>query len=226
MEQGAILPLRARMTRVAYYLRLPRVSLGIGLFALLLVPVTLPCLKLLATTLTWDAADIRLSPAARPGAFTLFHWGRVFASGLSDALFYRPLVHSLVTSVSIGILAVCLGAGLAWLTLFRTERLGGAAGLFRFVSEAGLEIQGLSKRFGVVPAVADVSLTVPAASFLTLLGPSGCGKTTLLRMPAGLELPDSGLIRLGGQTVFSDREGRFVSPGDRGAGLVFQSYAL
>ena len=94
------------------------------------------------------------------------------------------------------------------------------------MSEVGLEVQGLSKRFGDVPAVEDISLTVPAGAFLTLLGPSGCGKTTLLRMLAGLEFPDSGLIRLGGRTVFSHREGRFVPPGDRGVGLVFQSYAL
>ena len=66
---------------------------------------------------------IRLSPAARPGAFTLFHWVRVFASGLSEALFYRPLPHSLVTSASIGLLAVALGAGLAWLTT-RTDLPG------------------------------------------------------------------------------------------------------
>ncbi|HSB82587.1 MAG TPA: ABC transporter ATP-binding protein [Candidatus Methylomirabilis sp.] len=94
------------------------------------------------------------------------------------------------------------------------------------MSLVGLEIQGLSKRFGDVPAVADISLEVPAGAFLTLLGPSGCGKTTLLRMLAGLEFPDTGLIRLGGRTVFSNREGRFVPPGDRGVGLVFQSYAL
>ena len=116
MRQEAILPLRARLNRMAYFLRLPRVGLGIGLFAVLLVLVTLPCLKLLAATLTWDAADIRLSAAAQPGAFTLFHWARVFWSDLSDALFYRPLVHSLVTSVSIGLLSVGLGSGLAWLT--------------------------------------------------------------------------------------------------------------
>jgi ABC-type sugar transport system ATPase subunit len=90
----------------------------------------------------------------------------------------------------------------------------------------GLEVRGLSKRFGHVLAVANVSLEVPAGAFLTLLGPSGCGKTTLLRMLAGLEFPDSGLIRLGGRTVFSAQEGRFLPPGERGVGLVFQSYAL
>ncbi|HSB71101.1 MAG TPA: ABC transporter ATP-binding protein [Candidatus Methylomirabilis sp.] len=94
------------------------------------------------------------------------------------------------------------------------------------MSQGGLEVEGISKRFGGALAVADISLRVPAGAFLTLLGPSGCGKTTLLRMLAGLELPDSGLIRLGGRTVFSEREGCFVPPGDRGVGLVFQSYAL
>jgi multiple sugar transport system ATP-binding protein len=67
---------------------------------------------------------------------------------------------------------------------------------------------------------------VDAGEFLTLLGPSGCGKTTVLRMIAGLEVPDAGEIRIGGKTVFSAREGLFASPGKRGVGLVFQSYAL
>jgi multiple sugar transport system ATP-binding protein len=77
-----------------------------------------------------------------------------------------------------------------------------------------------------VTAVDDLHLAVEAGEFLTLLGPSGCGKTTVLRMIAGLELPDAGEIRIGGKRVFSAAEGIFVPPGKRGVGLVFQSYAL
>ena len=89
-----------------------------------------------------------------------------------------------------------------------------------------IEIEGLTKRFGAVKAVDDLSLAVDAGEFLTLLGPSGCGKTTVLRMIAGLEFPDAGEIRIGGKTVFSSQRGIFVPPGERGVGLVFQSYAL
>ena len=91
---------------------------------------------------------------------------------------------------------------------------------------AMIEIEGLTKHFGSVAAVDDLSLAVDAGEFLTLLGPSGCGKTTVLRMIAGLEVPDAGEIRIGGKTVFSAQRGLFVSPGKRGIGLVFQSYAL
>ncbi len=91
---------------------------------------------------------------------------------------------------------------------------------------AMIEIEGLTKRFGGVTAVDRLTLAVEAGEFLTLLGPSGCGKTTVLRMIAGLEVPDAGEIRIGGKTVFSATRGLFVSPGKRGVGLVFQSYAL
>ncbi|MBU0653236.1 MAG: ABC transporter ATP-binding protein [Proteobacteria bacterium] len=91
---------------------------------------------------------------------------------------------------------------------------------------AMIEIEGITKRFGGVTAVDNLSLAVDAGEFLTLLGPSGCGKTTVLRMIAGLEVPDAGEIRIAGKTVFSAQRGLFVSPGKRGIGLVFQSYAL
>ena len=82
-------------------------------------------------------------------------------------------------------------------------------------------LRNLVKRFsdGTV-AVKGVSLDVAEGEFLTLLGPSGCGKTTTLRLIAGLEEPDEGLIQIGGRDVTA------VDPGDRNVAMVFQSYAL
>ncbi len=91
---------------------------------------------------------------------------------------------------------------------------------------AKIELENITKRFGSVVAVDHLDLRVERGEFLTLLGPSGCGKTTVLRMIAGLEVPDEGEIRIEGKKVFSSTEGIFVPPGKRGVGLVFQSYAL
>ncbi len=87
-------------------------------------------------------------------------------------------------------------------------------------------INNLTKRFGDVRAVDNVSLEIEGGSFLTLLGPSGCGKTTLLRCVAGLEDPDGGEIYIGDKLVFSHSQGISLSPGQRQLGLVFQNYAL
>jgi len=87
-------------------------------------------------------------------------------------------------------------------------------------------IKNLTKRFGDVVAINDVSLVIEPGAFLTLLGPSGCGKTTLLRCIAGLEDPDAGEIYIGDKLVFSHRQGISLPPGKRDLGLVFQNYAL
>jgi spermidine/putrescine transport system ATP-binding protein len=83
-----------------------------------------------------------------------------------------------------------------------------------------IELRNVTKHFGALAAVDDVSLTVRAGEFLTLLGPSGCGKTTLLRLIAGFETPDRGTVLLDGEDV-TDRP-----PHRRNVNQVFQSYAL
>jgi multiple sugar transport system ATP-binding protein len=89
-----------------------------------------------------------------------------------------------------------------------------------------ITIKNLTKRFGDVAAVNNVSLTVEPGTFLTLLGPSGCGKTTLLRCIAGLEDPNEGEITIGDKLVFSSTRGISLPAGQRDLGLVFQNYAL
>ena len=93
-------------------------------------------------------------------------------------------------------------------------------------AEPFLKLSRLSKNFGGVVAVEDLSLEIARGEALTLLGPSGCGKTTTLRMIAGLESPDAGTIRLDGRPLFSREDGIELPPERRGMGMVFQSYAV
>jgi spermidine/putrescine transport system ATP-binding protein len=83
-----------------------------------------------------------------------------------------------------------------------------------------IEVRGVTKRFPGVLAVDDVTLSVEAGDFLTLVGPSGCGKTTLLRLLSGFEQPDLGSIALAGRDVTR------LPPFRRDLNQVFQSYAL
>lgn len=83
-----------------------------------------------------------------------------------------------------------------------------------------IRIEGVTKRFGPVTAVDDVTLAIHEGEFFGLLGPSGCGKTTLLRMLAGFERPDAGRLLLDG----ADLTG--VKPYRRPVNMMFQSYAL
>ena len=83
-----------------------------------------------------------------------------------------------------------------------------------------ISVANLTKRFGQLAAVSEVSLSIEEGEMFTLLGPSGCGKTTLLRLIAGFYVPDGGEIRFDGARVNE------MPPHERGIGMVFQNYAL
>src|ERR687886_2393166 len=87
-------------------------------------------------------------------------------------------------------------------------------------ARSAIGLVDVSKRFGAVGAVEDVSLEIGEGEFFSMLGPSGCGKTTTLRMIAGFEIPDGGRILLQGRDVTS------VSANKRPVNMVFQQYAL
>jgi len=117
----------------------------------------------------------------------------------------------------------------------RTRALGAAAAEKRAVRAAArtksavtfaarLDLENVSRRYGDVLALQDVTLEVPAGKVLCLLGPSGCGKTTLLRVAAGVERPSSGRVLVDGEEVAGPN--RFVPPEKRGVGLMFQDFAL
>ena len=84
----------------------------------------------------------------------------------------------------------------------------------------GIEIRGITKKFGNFTALKNVHLQVRKGELVAILGPSGCGKTTLLRIIAGLEVPN------GGSVLFSGKDATLRSVKDRRVGFVFQHYAL
>ena len=85
---------------------------------------------------------------------------------------------------------------------------------------AAVLTRDIIKKFGDVPAVNGISLTVPNGEFMVLLGPSGCGKTTFLRIICGLERQTSGDLLIGGDVVND------MPPRARGVAMMFQSYGL
>ena len=87
-----------------------------------------------------------------------------------------------------------------------------------------IRLDGVTKRFGDVVAVDSTSLCVDRGEVVALLGPSGCGKTTLLRLVAGFERPDGGMVEVAGRAVAGS--GVWVPPERRRVGMVFQDYAL
>ena len=89
---------------------------------------------------------------------------------------------------------------------------------------SAVELHALTKRYGDVPALSEVSLALAPGRFLVLLGPSGSGKSTLIRCLAGIERPSAGSISLSGAVVAQGR--RHVAPERRDLAMVFQDFAL
>ncbi|HVI64469.1 MAG TPA: ABC transporter ATP-binding protein [Bradyrhizobium sp.] len=87
-------------------------------------------------------------------------------------------------------------------------------------ADIAVELDGVTKRFGKITALDDVSLLIRRGELITLLGPSGCGKTTLLNVVAGFLMPDSGEIAVDGQRITD------VPAYRREIGIMFQNYAL
>ena len=85
---------------------------------------------------------------------------------------------------------------------------------------AKVSLQGVSKFYGKVQAVKKIDLEIIDKEFLVLVGPSGCGKSSSLRMIAGLEEIDEGVIKIG------DKEMNNLEPRERNVSMVFQNYAL
>jgi spermidine/putrescine ABC transporter ATP-binding subunit len=88
------------------------------------------------------------------------------------------------------------------------------------MKENFIQINGISKHFGTVKAVDDVSFSIKEGEFFSLLGPSGCGKTTLLRLLAGFEFPSNGNLFIDGSDITA------LPPDKRPTNMVFQNYAI
>jgi iron(III) transport system ATP-binding protein len=104
----------------------------------------------------------------------------------------------------------------------RTENLQGRT----VGGDSLLRVSHLNTRYGSYLAINDVSFSVAAGEFFTLLGPSGCGKTSTLRCVAGLETPSSGEIAIGKDVVYSSDSKVAVPANRRDIAMVFQSYAI
>ncbi|WYP26449.1 ABC transporter ATP-binding protein [Alkalihalobacillus sp. FSL W8-0930] len=89
-----------------------------------------------------------------------------------------------------------------------------------------IKLEGINKHFGGQHVLKNISLEIEEGDFMTFLGPSGCGKTTTLRILAGLEQQEEGLIVISDKLVADGQTQYFAPPADRKLNLVFQNYAL
>jgi iron(III) transport system permease protein len=191
--------LRARWNRFKFKAGQPHAVIGGLLLLLLAVVVIAPFFQMVHDTAVWQETDRRISREAEPGEWTAFHYDRVFSSRLSRAIFYRPLLNSLATSITISVLAMLIGGSmawlfvrtdlplrralsvfavvpyvlpsytlaLAWLDCFRNERVGGAMGIFQYVTDMSSP-DWLA--YGYLPIVITLSLHYYPFTYLLLSG--------------------------------------------------------
>lgn len=91
---------------------------------------------------------------------------------------------------------------------------------------SSITLKNINKHYGSNHVLKNIKLDIEDGEFMTLLGPSGCGKTTILRVIAGLEKPEDGVMLMGEEEIINAKEVFYQEPGERGLNLVFQSYAL
>jgi iron(III) transport system permease protein len=127
------IPPRVFYNRLKLILARPHVVIGILLIILLTALVVIPFFQMLRDTAIWQEADRRISRAAQPGEWTLFHYKRVFSSPLSVNIFYRPLLHSLTTSLTISFFALSIGGLMAWLMIRTDMPFRKAIGVFAVI---------------------------------------------------------------------------------------------
>lgn len=96
-------------------LRNPLYLIGVAALLFLAYTIVWPVLNMIYTTFVWRTQDARLTAAADPGHLTFYHWQRVLASDISWSLFYKPVVNALSVGLSVSVVSMVLGCGLAWL---------------------------------------------------------------------------------------------------------------
>ncbi len=192
-EMVAPTPLALKFRRFWRWLSRPYVVLGLILSAIIAYLVITPFFVMIQTTFTWQLEDRRLVSGIIPGDFTLFHWGRVFNSAISEAMLYQPLVNTLWTSIAVSVLALSIGCllawlvvrtdlplrgfiskvavipyiALAWIVVFKNDRIGGAPGMLQ--SAFGITPPDWLS-YGPIPIVITLSLHYYSFAYLLVSG--------------------------------------------------------
>jgi len=177
----------------------PERLMAVFFLTFLVLLVLTPLVEIIRDALSYQSYDLAYHPEAKEGTFTLFHLKRVFIGRLSRALFYRPLINSLMVGAGVTVIAVAIGSGLAWLlvrtdlffrsffsamavipymmpswvlalawmTLFKNDRIGGADGIATYLF--GVQPPDWVS-YGIFPIIICLALHYYAYAYLLVSG--------------------------------------------------------